>query len=222
MAAHEEHGQRVVVVGNLVRRRLLPGDELLAVPPRPLAPPLVDQPPGRRLHEPAARLHGHAVQGPARRRGEQRLLDGVLGRVEVAVPAHEDAEDLRRQLAQQVLDTRRDVQRSPAAVSRYSCISSVSLMRSSITRRTWTGCWVGTPSGPGTADSRAAISSARSSDSTSKTWNPASHSLNSWNGPSVTTGVVPSEVTIFARSGPVRISECTSSPLSLSSCESAR
>ena len=37
-------------------------------------------------------------------------------------------------------------------------------------RRTWIGCWVGTPPGPGTAESRAAISSARSSDSTSKIW----------------------------------------------------
>jgi hypothetical protein len=52
---------------------------------------------------------------------EQRLLDGVLGRVEVAIPANERAKDLRRQLAQQVLDRgrdvqRRDVQRRPPAV----------------------------------------------------------------------------------------------------------
>ena len=50
--------------------------------------------------------------------GEQRLLDGVLGGVEVAVPARERAEDLRRQLAQQVLDAGGSVQRSPPACSR--------------------------------------------------------------------------------------------------------
>jgi len=48
---------------------------------------------------------------------QQRLLDGVLGSVEVAIPANERAKDLRRQLAQQVLDrvvdVRRDVQRRP-------------------------------------------------------------------------------------------------------------
>src|SRR6478736_10324142 len=140
MAAHEEHGQRVVLAGGLVRGRLLTGNELLAVPPRPLTPPLVDQPPRGGLHEPAARFLRHAVLRPARRGCEQCLLDGVLGSVEVAVPAHERAENLRRQLAQQVLDTWRDVQRAPAAVSRYSCIPSASEMRSSITRRTWIGC----------------------------------------------------------------------------------
>src|SRR4029450_5777146 len=166
MAAHEEHGQRVVLAGGLMRGRLLNGNELLAVPPRLLTSPLVDQPPGRGLHEPAARFLRHAVLRPPRRGREQRLLDGVLGQVEVAVPAHERAEDLRRQLAQHVLDTWRYVQRSPAAVSRYSCIPSVSEMRSSITRRTWIGCWVGTPPGPGTAERPAALCSARPPDAT--------------------------------------------------------
>jgi hypothetical protein len=54
-------------------------------------------------------------------RREQRFLDGVLRSVEVAIPANERAKDLRRQLAQQVLDRgrdvqRRDVQRRPPAV----------------------------------------------------------------------------------------------------------
>ena len=40
---------------------------------------------------------------PLRGGGEQRLLDGVLGGVEVAVATHERAEDLRRQPAPQVL-----------------------------------------------------------------------------------------------------------------------
>jgi hypothetical protein len=39
-------------------------------------------------------------------RGEQGLLHGILGVGEVAVAAHEHAEDLRRQFTHQVLDTR--------------------------------------------------------------------------------------------------------------------
>jgi hypothetical protein len=38
------------------------------------------------------------------RRGEQRFLHGVLASIELAVPTDDRAEDLRRQLAQQVLD----------------------------------------------------------------------------------------------------------------------
>ena len=48
---------------------------------------------------------GHALIGPLQRSGEERLLHGVFGRVELPVPAHQCAEDLRRELAQQVLDT---------------------------------------------------------------------------------------------------------------------
>jgi hypothetical protein len=40
---------------------------------------------------------------------EQRLLDGILRGVEVAVPANERAKDLRRKFAQQVLDRVVDV-----------------------------------------------------------------------------------------------------------------
>ena len=64
---------------------------------------LVDQPPGGDGDQPAARVVRHAVGGPLRGRGQQRLLDGVLARVELAVAADQRAEDLRRQLAQQVL-----------------------------------------------------------------------------------------------------------------------
>ena len=57
--------------------------------------------------QPAARVVRHARRAAtACARGEQRLLHGVLGGVEVAVPADERAEDLRRQRAQQVLDAR--------------------------------------------------------------------------------------------------------------------
>ena len=49
-------------------------------------------------------LSGTPVGRPLRRGGQQRLLHRVLGGVEVPVPADQRAEDLRRQLAQQVLD----------------------------------------------------------------------------------------------------------------------
>jgi hypothetical protein len=39
-----------------------------------------------------------------RRGGDQCLLHSILGGVEVPVPARERAEDLRRELAPQVLD----------------------------------------------------------------------------------------------------------------------
>jgi hypothetical protein len=101
------------------------------------------------------------------RGSQQRFLDGVLGSVEVAKPANERAEDLRRQLAQQVLDTGGNVQRSPPTCSRNDSISATSDGARSITCRTWIGCCVATPPGPGTAESFAAISIARASDSTS-------------------------------------------------------
>ena len=94
---------------------------------------LVDQPPRRRLDQPAARLLRNAVTRPAQSRGEQRLLDGVLGRVEIAEPANQRAEDLRRELAQQVLDAARHVQRGPSAVWRYASISAASAGASSMT-----------------------------------------------------------------------------------------
>jgi hypothetical protein len=50
--------------------------------------------------------------------GDQRLLYRVLGSGEIAGAPSKRAEDLRRQLAQQVLDSAVDVQRSPPAVWR--------------------------------------------------------------------------------------------------------
>ena len=49
----------------------------------------------------------YAVVRPLLGRGQQRLLDGVLARVELAVASDERAEDLRRQTAQQALDVLR-------------------------------------------------------------------------------------------------------------------
>ena len=49
-------------------------------------------------------LSGTPSLGPLARRRDERLLHRVLGGLEVVVAAHERAEDLRRELAQQALD----------------------------------------------------------------------------------------------------------------------
>jgi hypothetical protein len=49
---------------------------------------------------------------------DQGLLDRVLGGIEIARPPGQDGEDLRRQVAQQVLGNVRVAQRTPPAVSR--------------------------------------------------------------------------------------------------------
>ena len=139
-------------VGHLEARRLPQGGDRLPVPAGLLAPPLVDQPPLGGLDQPATRAGRDAVPRPVHGRREQRLLDGILGGVEVAVPAGEHAEDLRRELAQQGLDV-------GLALSAHASAAHSS--------RTWIGCCSATPPGPGTAEYLAAISIARSSDSTS-------------------------------------------------------
>ena len=126
-------------------RRLQRGDGLLPAPPRALAAPLVDQPPLGDGQQPRARVVRHALVRPLQRRGEQRLLHRVLARVELPVPAYQHAEDLRRELAQQVLDP---------AVRRHTSGGASPTWRTSI------GSWMN-------ATTREAISSARASFSTS-------------------------------------------------------
>jgi hypothetical protein len=65
---------------------------------------LIDQPAGRNGHQPATRIGRAAFGGPLGSSGQQCFLRSVLAQVELAVPAHERAEDLRRKLAQQDLD----------------------------------------------------------------------------------------------------------------------
>ena len=71
---------------------------------------LVDEPTFGGPDEPRGRLSRDAVPGPVIGRGDERLLHRVLGGVEVACPSGDDAEDLRREVAQQVLDRRSGVQ----------------------------------------------------------------------------------------------------------------
>jgi hypothetical protein len=103
MAAQEQQHERVVGVGHLVgrhlkRRRRLPP------PPRVITADLVDEPPGRDCQQPAARVVRHALGRPLHRGGEDGLLHGVLAPLELALPADQRAEDLLRELTQQVLE----------------------------------------------------------------------------------------------------------------------
>jgi hypothetical protein len=131
---------------------------------------VVDQATLGGLQQPAARALGNPFLRPVLSGREERLLNGILGGAEVAVPANERPEDLRRRLAQQVLETDRRVQLAPPTCCRNASISSTSDGASVIICRTWIGCWVAIPSGPGTAEIFPAISIARSSDSTSTIW----------------------------------------------------
>ena len=71
---------------------------------RVVAAHLVDEPPGRDRHQPAARVVRHLPGPPLHGGGEDGLLHRVLTPLELAVPAYQHLEDLRRELTQQVLD----------------------------------------------------------------------------------------------------------------------
>ena len=112
MAAAEQQGQRVVAVhrlgiGRTAEQFGLRGghrDQFLPGPPRRLAAYLVHQTARADRDQPAARVLRDPVGRPLHGRREQRLLAGVLTQVELPVPAHEHAEDLRCEFPQQVLD----------------------------------------------------------------------------------------------------------------------
>jgi len=113
VAAHEQ--QHEAVIGVRSRRwgvRVEPEDRLLAAAPGLLGAQQVGEAAGGHGDEPRARVPRRVVR-PLPRGGQQRLLHGVLGGVEVPVAAHHRAEDLRRQLAQQVLDRRHQKPSSP-------------------------------------------------------------------------------------------------------------
>ncbi len=105
MAAQEQQDQRVVGARDLLGRHL-GGRRRLALAPRVVAAQLVDEPPGRDGHQPAARVVRHALDWPLHGRGEDGLLHGVLAPLELPVAAGQRAEDLWRELTQQVLDGR--------------------------------------------------------------------------------------------------------------------
>src|SRR5262249_52149746 len=154
--------------------------------------------------EPGERVVRRPAGGPGGGGGEQRLLDGVLRIGEVAVTPDDRAKRPRGEVAQQVRGAR------PAGHTSGS--------GALITPRTSMAWRIGAPFAPGAAEILAAISSARSADSTSTIRYPASSSLASGNGPSVITGaLIPSEITNFACSGPASPCASISSPRSSNS-----
>jgi hypothetical protein len=80
------------------------GGLLLAAAAGAVAAPLVDQGSGRDGVQPRAGPVRDSLGRPLRGGGGQGLLDGVLAGVELPVPAGQLAEDLRREVAQQVLE----------------------------------------------------------------------------------------------------------------------
>ena len=102
MAAQHQQRQRVVDRGRRLRLRL-PTFRLLAPPPGRLTPQYLDPPPRGDRDQPTARILRYAVARPLHRRRQQRLLHGVLARVELAVPADQRAQDDRRLRAQHLL-----------------------------------------------------------------------------------------------------------------------
>ena len=98
------HRRRVGPGGQAVAGRDLAGSGLLPALPGLLRAQEVGQPTGGDGDQPAAWTGWDSVGRPLARGGEQRLLDGVLGEVEMPVSSCQRAEDLRREVAQQVLD----------------------------------------------------------------------------------------------------------------------
>src|SRR5262249_40001408 len=158
--------------------------------------------------QPGERVVRRAVGRPCRGGGQQRLLHGILRVGEVSVAPGDRAEGPWRQITQQV--------RGGLLAGHTSGSGALITPRASMGWRT------GAPPSPGAAEILPAISTARSSESTSTIRYPASSSFDSGNGPSVITGaLVPSETTNLACSGPASPCASTSSPRSRSSAFSA-
>src|SRR5205085_4267473 len=205
VAAHEDEDERVVAPRDgLLAGKRPRGGYVLPAAAGVVAAVLLGHTTGGHTDEPGQGVVGFSVGGPGGGGGEERLLHRVLGVGEVAVAAYHGTEDPRRQLTQEALGARgSDHTSGSGALSTW---------------RTSMGWPMGTPSGPGAADARAAISRARSRVSTSTRRKPASSSLASGKGPSVMTGALaPSDTTNLACSGPAGPGASTSSPRSRSS-----
>src|SRR5205085_12040408 len=148
------------------RRRA--GLALLATHPGIIGPQPIDEAAGRDADQPRLRVPRRAPGRPLPASRHHGLLHRVLGRVEVAVPAHERAEHARRAVAPDGLE---------GALVHASGPPPPIAGRSSITSPGWANV--------------SAISSARSRLSTSTRKKPASCSFVSANGPSVATGASP-------------------------------
>jgi hypothetical protein len=128
MTAEEHDGERVVATNGPLagchRGRLARGledrDRLLALTPRGFGAPVIDQPTGGDSEQPRTRILRDPLARPLRRRGQQRFLNGVLARLELAVTTDKRAEDQRRAATQQILGFAVD----PHISSPEPCISA--------------------------------------------------------------------------------------------------
>ena len=154
MARHEHQRERVVVLRRRGQVAGLPrAGGRLAVTPRGVAAGSIDDPQRRDVDQPADGVRGRALAWPLLGRREHRLLGCVLGVGKVTESPPDRSEDPRRGVAHQVLD-----------LSRSAHCSGIG---APITSRTSITVLIGLPPGPGAAEASAAISIARSSDSTS-------------------------------------------------------
>ena len=142
MAAAEEHEERVVARFRGPGRRL-GVRRLLAAEPCGLAAAGVDEPPRRDRGQPCPRV-ARRVLGPDPQRLQQRLLQRVLGGVEVLAPPDQAREHARDEGAQRVL-----VQPSHRRVGHAG---SVVGGRSHMTSRTSIHSYIGSPPGPGSEE----------------------------------------------------------------------
>src|ERR687893_1895268 len=156
MAAAEEQEQGVVAVlcGGGPR---LGVRRLLAAEAGGLAAAGVDEPPGRDRRQPRARV-ARRVLGPHPQRLQQRLLQRVLGGIEVLAPPdqarkHPGDEGAERALVQRSRPLVDHAGQSPEGAS-------------DMTSRTSIHSYIGSPPGPGSEEREAAGSTARSYDST--------------------------------------------------------
>jgi hypothetical protein len=72
--------------------------------PAALAPDPVDRPVARRGDDPRRRVRGRAVARPALQRDQERVLDRLLGAIEVAEDAREQRDRLPRLAPEQAVD----------------------------------------------------------------------------------------------------------------------
>ena len=163
MAAHEEQNQRVICVHitlNIVDGRdglRIPRDRGFPLTAGNFVAYLIDHPAGCHPNQPAAWILGNTLARPLRECCQHGLLNGILGRGEIAKSPHDSSKHLRSEFAQKVLGLR----------VWQGLFHGSSPAPPLMTCRTSIGIFKGSPAGPGAADQIAAISKARSVLSTS-------------------------------------------------------
>ena len=108
---------------------------------------MIAQPPNRHLVEPATWIGRNAGDRPLPRGGDECFLHGVFCIGEVTVPPRDDAQHVRREVAQQL-----------QGVLVERTFHYISVGGTLMTGRTSTPMFIGLPRGPGAAETFAASS----------------------------------------------------------------